>query len=154
MLFLLDADFDRITWYGRGPEDTYADRMHGKLGLYTGTASDSMARYLLPQESGWHQGFFWARITDRTGRGLYMKPGRAGDRDLDDTMGFSLLPWTPEEVDCAGHRHELPQVQHTCLRIGRQMGVGGDDTWGALVHPEYCLDNTKEMRIVFTMRGI
>ena len=29
MLFRLDADLDRVAWYGLGPEETYADRRHG-----------------------------------------------------------------------------------------------------------------------------
>jgi beta-galactosidase len=40
------------------------------------------------------------------------------------------------------------------VRIGLQMGIGGDDTWGALVHREYLLDNSKPMEIEFSFRGL
>ena len=38
------------------------------------------------------------------------------------------------------HPYELPPVHYTVIRaMGEQMGVGGDDSWGANVHPEYIL---------------
>ena len=69
-------------------------------------------------------------------------------------LQFSALPYTPEELECASHPNELPKTVHTCVRVGLQMGVGGDDSWGAQVHPEYHLDNTKPMEIEFSFRGI
>ena len=148
VLFLMDADFDRVKWYGPGPDETYADRyLGGKLGIYENLVSDNMARYLVPQECGNKVDVRWASVTDESGTGLLftMDP---------ENLQFSALPYTPQEIDCAAHPYELPAVQHTCVRVGVQMGVGGDDTWGALVHPEYLIDNTEKLQISFTFRGI
>lgn len=38
--------------------------------------------------------------------------------------------------------------------IGEQMGVGGDDSWGANVHPEYIPDVTQPKEFTFTFCGI
>ena len=48
-----------------------------------------------------------------------------------------------------------PPVHYTVIRaMGEQMGVGGDDSWGANVHPEYIPDVTKPVEFTFTFRGI
>lgn len=148
VIWALRADLDFVTWYGPGPEETYRDRPHGRLDVWKGKAADLMARYLRPQECGWKENARWAKVTDNDGRGLLF------EMEPDTGLGFSALPWSPHELDNADHPNELPAPMHTWVRVGMQMGVGGDDTWGALVHPEYLLDNTKEMRIRFSVKGI
>ena len=69
-------------------------------------------------------------------------------------LGFSALPYSVHEIDEAMHPTELPPVHFTHVRVGEQMGVAGDDTWGAKTHPEYMLDNTKEREISFSFRGV
>ncbi|RAP44675.1 MAG: hypothetical protein BZ136_08660 [Methanosphaera sp. rholeuAM74] len=145
MLFTMDADFDCLKWYGLGPEETYMDRCHAKLGLYENKVADNMANYLRPQECGSKMGVRWASVTDEEGCGLMF---------LTNGLQFSALPYTPHQVDTAEHPNELPPALSTFVRVGEQMGVGGDDTWGALVHPEYHLDNTKPMEITFSFKGI
>lgn len=50
-MFKLDADYDHVTWYGMGPEETYVDRCaRAKLGVYKNKVEDNMAKYLVPQE--------------------------------------------------------------------------------------------------------
>ena len=142
----LNPELDQITWYGPGPEETYRDRTHGKIGIWSGSVAGQMARYLRPQECGWKENIRWAKVTDKEGRGLLF------EMEPDTGMGFSALPWSPHQLEEAEHPHELPASVHTWVRIGMQMGIGGDDTWGALVHPEYMLDNTKEMKIRFRVR--
>ena len=71
VLFLMDADFDRVRWYGPGPDETYADRcLGGKIGIYENHVSDNMARYLVPQECGNKVDVRWASVTDESGTGL------------------------------------------------------------------------------------
>lgn len=147
MLFQLNADYDHLEWYGLGPEETYADRKHGaKLGIYKNRVADNMARYLVPQECGNKLGVRYAKVTDASGRGMLFE-GNA--------VSFSALPYTPHELELAMHPYELPQVHYTVVRVAlMQMGVGGDDSWGALVHPEYHLDCTKPLELTFRFRGI
>ena len=150
MLFRLSKDLERASWYGLGPEETYADRQRGgKLGIYENAVADNMARYLVPQECGNHCGVRWARVTDLKGRGMEFSalPG--------EELSVSMLPWTPHEIECADHVHELPAVRHTVVRCAlMQMGVGGDDSWGARTHPEYLLPKGKDLHLEFFFRGI
>lgn len=142
----MDADFHRLRWYGPGPEPTYWDRQSGgKLGVWETTAEASLAPYLKPQECGNHANVRWAAVTDEDGLGLLFEG---------DGMNFSALPWTPAELENAAHPHELPAIHHTVIRASAmQMGLGGDDSWGAKPRPEYLLP-AEEMTFRFRFRGI
>ena len=147
MMFKFNADYDRLEWYGLGPEETYADRRHGaKLGIYRNRVSENMAKYLVPQECGNKLDVRYARLTDVKGRGILF---------TGDALSFSALPYTPHELENAMHDYELPKVHYTVVRVAKaQMGVGGDDSWGAPVHPEYHIDVTKPLELTFRFRGI
>lgn len=147
MMFKLDADYDHLSWYGLGPEETYVDRLRGaKLGVYENKVADNMAKYLVPQECGNKCGVRFAEVTDRKGRGM---------RFFGDELSFSALPYTPHELENAAHSYELPEVHYTVVRVAQQqMGVAGDDSWGARVHPEYLLDVSKKKTFTFCFRGV
>lgn len=147
MLLKLDADYENLEWYGNGPAETYADRKKGaKLGIYRNKVADNMAKYLVPQECGNKTEVRYAKLTDKKGRGLLFTA---------DTMSFSALPFTPHEMENAAHGFELPPVHYTVVRAALgQMGVGGDDSWQAKVHPEYLIQQKKQLKFSFQMRGI
>ena len=146
MMFTMDSAFDNLKWYGLGPEETYVDRDHAKLSVYENKVSDNMARYLRPQECGNKEKVRYATVTDDDGYGLLF---------VGDEMSFSALPYTPHEIENANHPNELPPVLSTYVRASlSQMGVGGDDTWGALTHPEYLIDTDKKLEFSFSFGGI
>lgn len=147
MMMKIPAEYNHLTWYGLGPEETYADRLKGaSLGIYRKSVTEQMAQYLTPQESGNHAGVRWAMITDEKGRGL---------RITGDQICVSALPWTPHEIENAAHPFELPPVHYTVLRLAKaQMGIGGDDSWGARTHEEYLLDVTGTVEFECAFRGI
>ena len=147
VMLCLDADYDQIRYYGLGPEENYCDRCQGaRLGIFRTTARDSLSRYLVPQECGNRTGVRWAEVTDPRGRGL---------RFTGDAMAFSALPYTPHELESAAHAYELPPVYETVVRVSqRQMGVGGDDSWGARTHDEYLLDVSGRKTFTFSFMGI
>lgn len=71
-----------------------------------------------------------------------------------DAINFSALPYTPHEMEGALHEFELPNVHYTVVRAALgQMGVAGDDSWGARVHPEYRLDAQNRMEFAFVFKG-
>ena len=147
MLFRLSADLERFKWYGLGPDDSYADRQRGaRLGVYEKGVRENFARYLTPQESGNKCGVRRADVVDLRGRGL---------RFEGEELSVNVLPWTPHEIESATHVQELPPVQHTVVRVAlQQMGVGGDDTWGARTHPEYLLPAEQDLHLCFRFKGI
>lgn len=147
MMFKLDADYDTVKWYGLGPQETYEDRQHGgKYGVYENKVADNIAEYLVPQESGNKCRVRYAKVMDKKGRGMLF---------FGDELSFSALPYTPHELENAAHHFELPPVHYTVVRVAKkQMGVGGDDSWGAHTHPEYLLDVSEKMEFTFCFRGI
>lgn len=147
MMFKLDADYENVEWFGNGPAETYCDRQESaKLGIYKNKVKDNIAKYLVPQECGNKTGVRWAKITDNTGKGMLF---------TGEELSFSALPYTPHELENAMHPYELPQVHYTVVRVAaRQMGVGGDNSWGARTHEEYLLDVTKPMELSFSFKGI
>ena len=151
VIFKFDADYDHVKWYGLGPAETYADRKRGgKLSIYENLVKDNMAKYIVPQECGAKEEVRYASVTDRRGRGMLF--------EMDETSGpmmFSALPYTPHELENEKHPYELPQVHYTVVRAALgQMGIAGDDSWGARTHPEYLLDASEKMTFTFSFRGI
>lgn len=146
LMFKLPADFDKVTYYGLGPEENYCDRNTGaKLGLYKTTAKENVTPYLCPQECGNRTGVRYAKVTDYRGTGIQF----AGDN-----LEFSVLPYTPQEMESAGHYYELPKVHYTVVRVMKQqMGIAGDDSWGATPHEEYLIDVSKPVHFEFVMAG-
>ena len=149
VMFKFNADHDNVQWYGLGETETYADRKKGaKLGIYQNKVVDNMARYMVPQECGAKEEVRWAKVTDRKGRGMYFEMDR-------EPVMFSALPYTPHEMENAMHPYELPQIHYTVVRVAKgQMGIGGDDSWGAYTHPEYLLNADGKMEFSFSFKGI
>lgn len=147
VMFKLDADYDNVEWYGYGPEETYSDKRRGaKLGIYNNKVDDNMAKYLVPQECGNKLGVRYAKVTDRKGRGMIF----AGE-----SLNVSVLPYTPHEIENAAHPYELPKRHYTVVRVAmEQMGVGGDDSWGARTHEEYLCDVRAAKEFTFLFKGV
>ena len=147
MITKLSADLDRVHFYGLGPEENYTDRREGaRLGIWNYRAADNLTPYLMPQECGNRTGVRWAEITGAKGQGLkiWLNGGE-----------FSALPWTPHEIENAAHGYELPPANYTVLKMSaQQMGIAGDDSWGARTHPEYLLDVSGPLRFEFSFKGI
>ena len=145
----LNKQFDKYRFYGLGPEENYLDRHSGvKLGIYQGNAESNLAPYLVPQETGNHMETRFLEVTNSQGIGIRVEA-------LDKPFESSVLPYNEFELENASHQEELPNSQTTWVRIlAAQMGVGGDDSWGAPVHQEYCLSAEKKYDITFTIEGI
>lgn len=134
MEFKLKKQYHRVRYYGRGPEENYSDRKAGtKLGIYDTTAAEEMTPYLIPQECGNHTDVRFLSVTDDEGEGLCFTCAEGH-------MEASVLPYSAYELENAAHIYELPKPHYTWVRLlAAQMGVGGDDSWGAPVHDEYKL---------------
>lgn len=163
MKFGFDADFDTVSWYGNGPEETYSDRdCGGRLGVYSREVKDMVEPYLVPQETGNRTGVRWAKVTDRRGRGLLFAAAGGSIDDAPVTapdgaavMNFSALPYSPEQLEEARHAYELPRHCITIVRCSlQQQGVAGDDSWGSRTLPQFQADSGKKMSFSVRMKGI
>ncbi|NQT02112.1 MAG: DUF4981 domain-containing protein [Planctomycetes bacterium] len=133
MQMAVPARFNKLTWFGRGPHENYWDRKTGAaLGLYTGNVNELIHRYVRPQENGNRSDVRWMALTDANSVGL-VAVGMP-------TIDISAWPFTMQDLEDAKHIHEPPQGDTITVNLDyKQMGVGGDDSWGAQTHPEYTL---------------
>ena len=137
-------EMNQVTFLGLGPEENYCDRQCGaELGRFDYTVEENLSGYLMPQECGNRGGVREFTVTDPEGRGLrFTAEG--------EPLNFSVLPCSAYELEEASRREELPAYRHTWIRIAAcEMGVGGDDSWGAPVHEEYLLDPAVPRKLSF-----
>jgi beta-galactosidase len=122
-----------VTWYGRGPHENYWDRRTGAaIGIYTAKVDDLWTPYIEPQESGNRCDVRWVTFTSPDGYGL-----RAMGMPRVD---FSAWPFAMEELERRKHPAEIVMSPDITVNVDdRQMGVGGDNSWGARPHAEYRL---------------
>ena len=146
----LPGGFGKVQWYGRGPFENYWDRKTAAfVGLWTTTAGEPCP-YVSPQEYGNRTDTRWLAVRDGNGWGLLA----AGD----PVFAFSAHPYWPEDLtqESRGSKHP-PDVQKrdfVCLTLdSAQMGVGGDDSWGARIHPQYTLP-AKDHSFMLTLRPL
>lgn len=129
----LPGQFDQASWHGRGPHETYWDRKTGAAtGIYFMPVNRLTHDYIRPQENGNRTDVHWVALTDEKGNGLLVV-GRP-------LISFSCWPYSMDDLERASHPHELPIRDQLTLNIDfKQMGVGGDNSWGRRTHPEYRL---------------
>ncbi|WP_217179761.1 glycoside hydrolase family 2 TIM barrel-domain containing protein [Streptomyces sp. AC495_CC817] len=145
----LPRRLDRLHYYGRGPEENHWDRNNGTdVGLYSGSVADQWSGYIRPQENGNKTDVRWAALTDRDGEGLLI----AGDSLLE----VNASHFTPEDLSTGlRHDYQLTPRDTVVLRVNhRQMGVGGDNSWGAHTHDEYKLFANRDYAYTYRLRPL
>jgi beta-galactosidase len=133
MQMAIPGQFSTMTWLGRGPHENYWDRKTGAaVGLYSGPVAEQGHVYARPQENGNRTDVRWLALTNDDGAGLL-----AVGMPL---LSVSAWPYSSEDLEKATHINELPRRDFVTVNLDyKQMGVGGDDSWGARTHPEYTL---------------
>ena len=147
--FQLDSRLDQVTYYGMGPDECYCDRNTGALlGVYEYGVEDGFTRYCKPQESGSRMGVRWLTVTGEDGHGIRVE-------SVDAPLEISVSPWLPEEMMSKWHPDELVGSCRTILDVAMfRKGVGGDDSWGAPVLPQYTYPSDKPYTFSFLLKGI
>ena len=133
----LPGDFDEVTWFGRGPHESYIDRKtSAAVGLYLGSVWDQTYQYVRPQETGNKTDVRWMALSNRK-IGLMAKGSPLFDGSVHQ-YPYEDLDYVPR-----GQKHgklNLQQKDQVDWLIDlKQMGVGGDNSWGARPHDQYTL---------------
>jgi beta-galactosidase len=155
-LWQLAAQFDHMAWYGRGPEPTYSDRKQAPLGIYSGKVADQYVGYFRPQENSNKVDVRWVAVTNGTGIGLLATAPMRIDESGDPAGALSVdaRHYSTDQLEAADYDFQLSPERKTYLNLDHvQMGVGGNDSWGAPPMPAYLLPN-REYKYSFSIRGI
>ncbi|MFJ9407598.1 glycoside hydrolase family 2 TIM barrel-domain containing protein [Streptomyces sp. NPDC101393] len=137
-LLTVPAGFRTFDWYGRGPQENYWDRHTGAfVGRYRTSVDEQLGPYARPQQTGNAIDVRTASLTDRDGTGLRVSAEPGEDAQL---LEISALRYAPTDLEEVRHPHELKPRKETQLGVNhRQMGVGGNDSWGAPPLEKYLL---------------
>lgn len=161
MQMVMPGEYKNLSWFGRGPHESYADRnTSAQVGLYKMPVAQQIEHYSRPQENANKTDVRWIALKNPSGTGLLA----VGDKPLN----ASAWPYLQSDIDfVAGkdgsasasglvpvttkHGAEVPMRNLVTLNIDHlQMGVGGDTSWGRLVHPQYTI-SAKSYRYGFTL---
>jgi beta-galactosidase len=151
MQMQLPAEFTNLKWLGRGPHENYADRKtSADVGLYESTVADQYTPYIRPQENGYKTDTRWLTVTNDNGSGILVTG--------DPLICFSALNNIHDDFESPGklsqyrkdaktaNTHTIDVKPRDLVNLNvdlGQMGVGGDNSWGALIHPKYRLLDKK-----------
>ena len=157
MQLQLPEAFINLKWFGRGPHENYIDRKtSADVGLYESTVADQYTPYIRPQENGYKTETRWLTLTDDNGIGILVTGDplfcfAALNNIHDDFESPGKLSVYRKDAKSANtHTIDIKPRDLVNLNIDLgQMGVGGDDSWGAIIHPQYRL---LEMKYEYSFR--
>lgn len=137
LMFKMPSDYKHLAWYGNGPLESYKDRSSGaRILRYDNEVGENSSLSGVPQEAGNKTEVRWVCISDNIGHGLKLEMFK-------NPFECNISPYTAFEIENAEHYHELPKSFNTVITVaGEQMGVGGDDSWGAPVRDKYKIKNS------------
>ncbi|VGO15868.1 Beta-galactosidase [Pontiella desulfatans] len=118
----ISGGFGQTRYFGKGPWENYCDRnAAAEVGLYESPTANLYYEYAKPQENGHRTQTRWIELA-----------GNAGKMRVDgaEPFGFSIWPWSFENLSAAKHTYDLVDQGFFTLNIDhRHMGVGGTDSW-------------------------
>ncbi|MBG0859075.1 MAG: DUF4981 domain-containing protein, partial [Bacteroidales bacterium] len=147
MQMQLPEDLTNLKWFGRGPHENYADRKtSADVGLYESTVADQYVPYIRPQENGYKTDTRWLTLTDDnetgiliSGNPLFCFAALNYVHDDFESPG-KLSQYRPDAKTANTHTIDLKPRDFVNLNVDLgQMGVGGDNSWGAPIHLQYRL---------------
>ena len=130
--FELPLEFSTIQWFGRGPGDSYPDRVTATFGRWHCDAFSQECPFVMPQEFGHHQDTHWVRFATRQD-GSDPASAQWLTISADQPFGWTALGWTSQQLTEALHREELGAPQRLVVTLDiahRGLGTGacGPDT--------------------------
>ena len=138
MQIVMPRSFERVVYYGRGPQENYSDRKTCTfIGLYSQSVDEQFYPYIRPQENGTKSDIRWWNILNAAGDGLRITS--------EELFSASALHYTIESLDEGlfknnGHSQEIVKADLTNLLVDKvQMGLGCVNSWGALPRKEYSI---------------
>ena len=143
----LPVEWQNLTWFGRGPHESYDDRKESAyVGIYKAMVSEQFFSHIMPQENGNKTDNRWLEIYDDSGNGI-----RITGKPL---FNFNIQNYSDKDLNRSKKEHTLIRGEKNWLHIDyKQMGLGGDDSWSPRVHKEFLLKN-KVYRYTYALKPL
>lgn len=139
--FMLGKQYGNISWYGRGPIESYPDRKEATyIGRWESTLEEQYTPYPRPQDGGNHEEVTDVRLTDHRGHGIRISA-------IDTPFSFSALPYTAEDLAGATHDCELVPRKQVVVSIDAAVLGLGNSSCGPGVLKKYAIEKKKEHRL-------
>ncbi len=128
MELVVAPGFERMTWYGRGPAETYVDRAFERVGVYASTVSAEWVEYSRPQANGNKADVRWVELANDKGVGL-----RVEGMPL---VGVEAHHASRRQIEEAAYTYQITPRPEIYLTVDfMQMGAGGIDSWSRQAYP-------------------
>ncbi len=143
--FAMPGTLNRCAWYGRGPHESYPDRLcAAPIGIYSGTVAEQHVPYIRPQENGAKAGCRWAAVTDVMGGGLLAV--------AEGEFSFTAHDYTDQALTQAEHTYELARTDHTIVSLDCRVGALGSNSCGPEPMEKYRLYLKEPASFTFILR--
>lgn len=140
--FMLGEQYGNISWYGRGPIESYPDRKEATyIGRWESTLEEQYTPYPRPQDGGNHEEVTDLRLTDHRGRGIRISA-------IDTPFSFSALPYTAEDLAGATHDCELVPRKQVVVSIDAAVLGLGNSSCGPGVLKKYAIEKKRNIGCV------
>ena len=150
--FIINNEFSNVNWLGKGPHENYQDRNKSAfVGNYNAKVSDLYFPYARPQENGYKTDTRWVKFTNDNGDGIKIT--------APNYFSFSAHHQYNNDFDAGDkkmQRHTTDIIKRDFVNINidyKQMGVGGDNSWGAMPHKAYQIQ-PKNLSLVYMISKI
>ncbi len=146
----LDDALTEVTYHGRGPHENYPDRKEAAfVGTYKSKVSNFYVPYIRPQENGYRTDVRWFEVTTENNKGFRF--------ESESFLNFNINHFNNDDFEhdkTNRHTIDIKKRKHTNLNIDyKQMGVGGDTSWGLLPYQPYLIF-PEPMKHTFTIQPI
>lgn len=132
--FVLDKDMTQLSWYGRGLQDSYVDRLEAtSIGRWTSSVAQEYVHYPRPQSSGNHEQTATLSLTTTKGKGYTVT---TADGKL---FSFSALPYSEKQLSTVAHDCDLQSEDYVYLNIDAAMMGLGNSSCGPGVLTKYSI---------------
>lgn len=145
-LFVIDGAYNQLSWYGRGPWESYPDRKTAcSIGNWQSTVAKQYTPYPRPQEVGNHEEVASVSLTNKRGKGVRVTA-------LETPFSFSALHFTASDLANTAHDCFLTPRPEVYLSIDAAVLGLGNSSCGPGVLKKYTIDKRKihTLRLRFT----
>lgn len=141
----MNKEYKNVTWYGRGPSESYQDSKLSQLkGLYQSTVEDMHTDYVYPQENGSRCDSSFLAVSN--GENAFLI-------NFKENRDFTIHDYVTSALEEAKHRGKIEKSPFHVLTIDyRQSGVGSNSC-GEEQLPEYRVA-VEDFDIQFEIRKI